>query len=120
MYDITCLNQCMEDLKPKSNGTESISWKFIGEDCLMLIYTTIVHIASDTSMRLQVARESERSISMIDDFSKAVKKQYKEKSGSSIKLKEASTDDDIEIISTTFHSPRKSGYYRRKVMFKIG
>lgn len=120
MYDITCLNQCMEDLKPKSNGTESITWKFVGEDCLMMVYTTVVHIASDSSLRLQVARESERSVSMINDFVKSVKKQHKEKSGSTIKLKEVSTDDDVEIISTTFHSPRKSGYYRRKVIFQIG
>lgn len=119
-YDINCLAQCLEGIKGSQNGTQSITYKFPGEGRLMLTYVTVMHIASDASLQLQTQRESERSISMINDAVKTVKASYKEASGKSLKVKESSTDDSVEIISTTFHSPRKVGYYRRHVIFEIG
>ena len=119
-YDINCLAQCLEGIKGSTNGTESITYKFPGEGRLMLTYTTVVHIASDLGLQSQVRRESEASISKINDAVKTVKASYKEANKKALKVKEISTDDNIEVISTTFHSPRKVAYYRRHVIFEIG
>ncbi len=119
-YDINCLAQCLENIKGSSNGTESIIYKFPGEGRMMLTYTTIVNFASDASLRSQVGKESSRSIDMINDAIKTIKKTYKEASGRTLKCKEVSTDDNIEVISVTFHSPKKIAYYRRFVIYEIG
>ena len=119
-YDIDCLAQCLENIKGSTNGTESITYKFPGEGRLMLTYTTVVHIASDASIQAQTRKEAERSISKINDAIKIVKASYKDLNKKALKVKEFSTDDNIEIISTTFHSPRKVAYYRRFVIFEIG
>lgn len=119
-YDINCLTQCLENIRGSTNGTESIMYKFTGADRLMLTYTTVIHIASDSSLQLQTRKESEISIAKINDAIKTVKASYKEANKKTIKMKEISTDDNIEIISTTFHSPRKVAYYKRFVIFEIG
>lgn len=119
-YDINCLAQCLEQIKGSKSGTESITYKFQGDDRLLLTYVTITHIASDASMQLQIARESERSIDMVNDAMKTVKKMYKDGCGKTLKVKEVSTDDLVEVISTTFHSARKVAYYKRFVMFEVG
>ena len=118
-YDINCLAQCLEAIKGSKNGTESITYKLYGENNMMLTFVTVVHIASDKSLQIQTMKESERSISMINDAMKKVKSSYKESSGKALKIKEISTDDSVEIISTTFHSPRKTAYYKRQVIFEI-
>ena len=119
-YDLNCLAQCLENIKGSSNGTESIAYKFPGANRMMLTYTTIVNFASDSSLSSQVRKESNRSIEMINDAIKTVKKTYKEASGRTLKCKEVSTDDGIEVISVTFHSPKKVAYYRRFVTYEIG
>jgi hypothetical protein len=119
-YDLNCLAQCLELIKGSKNGTESITYKFIGEGQMMLTYTSIVNFANENALRPQVARESERSISMLDDALKFVKKNYKDSCGKALKCKELSTNDNIEVISTTFHSPRKVAYYRRFATYEIG
>jgi len=49
---------------------------------------------------------------------KVVKENYKNISGGkNLSLKEQGTNDNIEIISATAHSPRKIAYYRRQVRF---
>jgi hypothetical protein len=119
-YNLNCLAQCLEMIKGSPSGTQSITHKFQGENMLLMTYTTIVHIASDASLQAQTRRESEASISKINDALKTVKGCYKEICGQNLKVKELSTDDSIEVISTTFHSPRKVAYYRRHVTYQIG
>ena len=110
-YDLNCLAQCLENIKGSSNGTESIIYKFPGEGRMMLTYTTIVNFASDASLRSQVGKESTRSIDMINDALKTVKKTYKETSGKALKCKEVSTDDSIEVISVIDRKELQSGKY---------
>ena len=119
-YNLDCLAQCLESVKGSPNGTQSITYKFQGENMLLMTYTTVVHIASEASLQSQTRRESEASISRINDAIKNVKGCYKDICGKNLKVKELSTDDSIEVISTTFHSPRKVAYYRRHVTYQIG
>lgn len=119
MYDINCLAQCFQDVKGTSNGSQSLNYKLRGEDMMELVYTTVVHIASDASLQTQTKNASEMSVAVINDAMKLLKSKYKASSGKTLKLKEISSDDTVEIISTTFHSPRKIGLYKKHVIFQI-
>lgn len=118
-YDVNCLAQCLEQVRGSKNGTESIMYKLVGENQLQLTYTSIVHFANEAALRPQVERESDRSISMLNESLKVVKTSYKNASGKALKCKEINTSDNIEVISTTFHSPRKVAYYRRFATYEI-
>ena len=90
----------------------SINYTLQG-NTLTLRYTTIVHFASEQSMRNQVQSLAEESMARLNDKIANVKKQFKEMTGHAIKIKELSNRDDLEMVQATTLSPRKIAYYRR-------
>ena len=95
------------------SGNVSIKHSLHG-DTLILKYTTVVHFASENSLRMQVGRLAEESVSRLDDFLKEVKKSFKEVTGTALKLSDHGSRDNIEMISTSNTTPRKVAYYRRE------
>ena len=86
---------------------------------LTLRYTTIVHFASEQSMRDQVRLLNDESMSRLNDKIADVKKQFKDMTGHAIKISELSNRDDLEMIQATTLSPRKIAYYRRYADLEI-
>lgn len=101
------------------NATASIKTSLRGS-VLTVRYKCIVHFASDAGMHEQKKVYDEESVKLCDDYMKRVKKEFKEAVGRALKVKQMSTDDDIEIISTQPHiSPKKVAYYTRYASFNI-
>jgi len=101
------------------SATASIKTTLHGK-VLTVKYSAIVHFSSEESMRQQKPSFDNESVKLTDDYMKAIRKQFKEKEGRALKVKQMSTDDDIEIISAQGHiSPRKVAYYRRVTAFEI-
>ena len=101
------------------NATASIKTKLQGS-VLTVRYKCIVHFASDAAMHEQKKLYDEESVKLVDDYVKRVKKEFKEAAGRALKVKQISTDDDIEIISAQPHiSPKKVAYYTRYATLEI-
>ena len=88
-------------------------------DTITLKYITVVHFAADSALRDQVDRISHESIELLTKCVVDIKRQFKEITGKTIRLKEASNDDSLEVISATNLSPRRISYYRRQVTLKV-
>jgi hypothetical protein len=88
-------------------------------DCLSCVYTTIVHLASERNLRDQVKVFEDESTKLIGDYIKELKKEFKNSSGRAIKLKELSSSDNVELITASPFTPRKTAYYRRFTRFRI-
>ena len=88
-------------------------------DILTLKYLTVVHFAADSALRAQVERVNYESIEILTKCVADLKKQFKEATGSSLKLKEASNNDSLEVIAATNLSPRRVAYYRRQVTLQV-
>ena len=102
-----------------SNATASIKTTLRGS-VLTVRYKCIVHFASDAAMHEQKKMYDDESVKLCNDFMKRVKKDFKESAGRALKVKQVSTDDDIEIISAQPHiSPKKVAYYTRYCTFNI-
>jgi|LWDU01.1.fsa_nt_gi uncharacterized protein YacL (UPF0231 family) len=101
------------------NATASIKTSLHGS-VLAVRYRCIVHFASDRAMHEQKKVYDEESVKLCDDYMKRVKKEFKEAAGRALKVKQISTDDDIEIISAQPHiSPKKVAYYTRRAIFDV-
>jgi len=87
-------------------------------DLLSCSYTTIVNLASERNLRDQIKPFSEESIKLTKDFIKSLKKDFKEASGRTLKLKQINSTDNVELITASAFSPRKTGYYRRFTRFQ--
>lgn len=98
------------------SGTRSVTASIAG-NTLTLKYTTVFHYAEERSMQMQMASLQDESLSYLGQMATALKKDVKEMSGESIKLKEIKSNDSVELISAL--SMRKVAYYRRIHVLEI-
>ena len=99
-------------------GDRSVTGSLEG-DTLTLKFLSVVQFASEQSLREQTDRMSEESVKVLADMVKNVKKEFKESVGSTLKLKEENSTDNVEIVAGSVHAPRKLAYYRRVHTLKI-
>jgi len=101
-----------------SSPTMSIKATLQG-DKLTIRYLTVCHLASERELRGQVDSVSDESIQITNDYMKNLRKEFKSISGRAIKTKKESTQDSIEMLTTSPYTPRKTAYYRRFTTFTI-
>lgn len=99
------------------SGIVSITPMFSGRT-LTLKYVTVVHFAEERSLQLQVERVSRESIDHLASCVADLKKNFKEITGQSLKLKDVKSTDSMELVSGL--SPRKVAYYRRMHVLEVG
>jgi|MDSV01.2.fsa_nt_gb hypothetical protein len=100
------------------SGLGSVTHSMQG-DLLVVKYQCIVTFASERSLSSQTKRLAEESVSLLSKVVTGLKKQFKEKTGNTLKLKEGLNKDSVELVSATSVNPRKIAYYRRFVEFKV-
>lgn len=89
------------------------------DDRITMKYMTVVYFAAEQALRNQVDRINEESIQLLTKYVADLKKQFREATGSSIKLKEIANNDSLEMIAATNLSPRRIAYYKRQVTLQI-
>jgi hypothetical protein len=88
-------------------------------DILSCAYTTVVNLASERNLRDQVKPFAEESVKLTSDYIKNLKKEFKDLAGRALKLKEINSTDNVELITASPFTPRKTAYYRRFTRFHI-
>jgi hypothetical protein len=103
---------------PTINGF-GIKMTLAGMNQLNLTYQTIVNFASEREMIMTRRNEESLASENVKMIVDSVKKQYKEKSGNTLKLKEVSCVDSVEIIGLNVHNPKRTALFRRKCLFEL-
>jgi len=88
-------------------------------DVMTCCYTTVVNLASDRNLRAQTRVFEEESIKVLNIYLKELKKNFKKFAGRSLKAKEVSNRDSIELITASPFSPKRAAYYRRFISYKV-
>ena len=115
MEQVNALGDVLNTTFGKSSsqkGDRSVTGSHEG-DTLILKFMSVVQFASEHSLRDQADRISEESVRILKDAVKSIKKDYKAKTGTTLKLKDAASRDNVEVVAGSIHSPRKIAYYRR-------
>jgi len=100
--------------------TASYSVKFsLHGNVLTASYAAIVNFGTEVEMIHTKRRYDEESDDVISSAIKAVKKNYKELSGNTLKSNKIQSTDSIEIIGFNVHNPKRTAYYRKKTSFEI-
>jgi hypothetical protein len=87
---------------------------------LRVDYTSVVTFASEASMRDQKKVFENESNQATNNRMKEIKKEFKDAAGRTLKAKQLTSEDSIEVINASPHTPRKTAYYRRKTLFEVG
>ena len=114
------LNDLVNDTWGKSSGdgTRSLTCS-MEHDKLLVKFQTVVHFASEQSLRQQVDRLVEESNELINQRVASIKKRYKEAAEVALKVEELDSNDSIEMISTSVHNPRRIAIYRRQCSLRV-
>jgi len=122
--DYTALGQAIDTTWGRSSSpivnSFSVKMSLVGPDMLRVSYQTIVNFASERQMLQVKMKEQELSSSNIKTVLDAVKNSYKDLTSKTLKLKEVSSGDSVEIIGMAVHNPKKTAIYRKNVMFEVG
>lgn len=116
--DLNALAQITQKGWGVSSMPNSVTCSMAG-DTLTLKFMTVVHFAAESSLRDQSDRVSRESIEILSKCVADLKVKFKEATGSSIKLKELSNKDSLEVIVATNNSARRVAYYRRQVTLQV-
>lgn len=123
--DINALGQAIDSTWGRSStpktASYSVKFSFMGDSRLLASYKVIMNFVSEKEMILMKRSCQEESESVIAEHVKFVKDSYKQLTGDTLTLKEekGSSTDSLEIINFNVHNPKRTAYYRRKVVFEI-
>jgi hypothetical protein len=104
--------------QPIPNGF-SVKMTLSGQNQLNVTYQTVVNFASEREMLRVKLFEAEQATKNVKAVLDNVKKNYKESSGNSLRLKEISSSESVEIIGMNVHNPKRTALYRKKCIFEI-
>jgi hypothetical protein len=104
--------------KSSGDGTMSLTCS-MEHDKLLIKFQTVVYFAGEQSLRQQVDRLVVESSDLINQKLAQVKKAFKESADASIKFEELDNRDNIEMVSTSVHNPRRIAIYRRQCSLRV-
>ena len=121
--DINALGQAIDTTWGRSStpmgASQSVKFTLGPGNSLTASYTVIVNFISEKEMILMKRKCREESDDIIAAHVAHVKKTYKELSKQNLKLKEIFKTDSLEIIGFNVHNPKRTAYYRKKVLMEI-
>jgi len=120
--DFNALGQAIDTSWGRSStpNTASYSVKFLLQgDRIIASFAAVVNFGTEKEMILMKRNYAEESVAILGEVLKKVKATYKDLSGMTLKTKETSSSDSIEIIGFGVHNPKRTAYYRRKTVFEM-
>lgn len=103
---------------PKT-ASYSVKISMLGPDKMLLSYAAVVNFGTERAMIEMKRAYAGESESIISEVIKRIKSTYKEISSSTLKIKEDSSTDSLEIINMNVHNAKRTAYYRRRTIVEI-
>ncbi len=101
-------------------ATMSIKGHLLGEDQLVLSFTSLISFGEPQERRREFEKISNDSASILEGCIQKIKKDFKDMAGRTLKTEQVSDDEDWQLISTGQYSGRRDAYYYRKVVLQLG
>jgi hypothetical protein len=122
--DYNALGQAIDTTWGRSSTPQTCSYSvkltMLGTDRVLASYAAVVKFVTEKEMIEMKRRYVQEAQDVTDEVMKAIKTRYKDLSGLTLKAKQLSSVDNLEIINFNVHNPLRTAYYRRKTVFEIG
>lgn len=121
-FDVNALGQAIDTSWGRSSTPKSASYsvKFkLSGSFLTANYVSIVNFGSERELFDMKRRYTSEATGVIDASLKNVKSTYKSLSGQTLKLKEQSSQDDVEMTSMNPYNPKRTAYFRKTIVYEV-
>lgn len=117
---ITKLGNCIDNVY--NNYAESSSRRTIAkiqDNHLIVEYRTILRVARDHELEMQMDLIKSESKQMIESRLRTIKESFKEESGRALKVKKVSDFDSIETLTVSPYNPIRTLKYTFTVGYEV-
>lgn len=101
-------------------ATMSIKGQLLGEDRLLLSFSTIISFGEPHERKRELDKMSKESGSILEACIRRIKSDFKDQIGKTLKTENISDDEDWELLSLGQYSGRRDALYRRKIVLQLG
>ena len=120
-YDlITKLGNCIDNVY--NNYAESSSRRTVAkiqDEHLVIEYRTILRVAKDSELQMQMDLVKSETKQMIDSRLRTIKQCFKEEAGRALKVKKVMDFDNIETLTVSPYNPIRTLKYTFSVGYEV-
>jgi hypothetical protein len=117
---ISQIGSCIDNVY--NNTAESSDRRTISklkDDCLIIEYITILTVAKDCELQMQMNNIKSESNQIIASRLKTLKASFKENAGRTLKTKRINDSDNIECLTVSAFSPIKTFKYSYAISYEV-
>ena len=93
--------------------------KLVDNNCMSITYMTILNIARENDLHMQMRALKKESSDMISHRLKTIKSKFKEQTKRALKSKKCSEKDNIETLTVSPYSPKKTLKFSHTVVYEV-
>jgi len=93
--------------------------KLVDNNCMSITYMTILNIARESDLHIQMKSIKKESSDMISSRLRTIKSNFKDSSKRALKTKKCSEKDDIETLTVSPYSPKKTLKFSHTVVYEV-
>jgi len=93
--------------------------KLVDNNCMSITYMTILNIAREHDLHIQMKSIKKESSEMISSRLKTIKSKFKDNVGRGLKTKKCGEKDNIETLTVSPYSPRKTLKFSHTVIYEV-
>lgn len=100
-------------------ASHSVKAAMVGQDQMRITYACVVNLTTDREAIDMKKRYTDESDDVIRKYISKVKADYKEISGSSVTLKEKSSNVSFEMVNMNIFNRKRTAIFRRLVLLDV-
>jgi len=93
--------------------------KIVDNNCMSITYMTIINIARESDLHIQMKSLKKESSEMISSRLRTIKSKFKESSSRALKTKKRGESDGFETLTVSPYSPNKTLKFTHTVVYEV-
>ena len=118
---INGLSNCIDNVYRNNteDGSRKTVAKVVGNNCMSITYMTILNIARENDLHVQMSHVKKESNEMISSRLRTIKADFKNEAGRALKTKKCNESDSIETLTVSPYSPMKTLKFSYCITYEV-
>ena len=112
-----CIDNVYENIA--EDASRKTIAKLVDNNCMSITYMTILNIARENDLHIQMKALKKESSDMISARLRTIKANFKDSTKRALKTKKCGENDNIETLTVSPYSPKKTLKFSHTVVYEV-
>ena len=112
-----CIDNVYENIA--EDASRKTIAKLVDNNCMSITYMTILNIARENDLHIQMKALKKESSDMISSRLRTIKANFKDSTKRALKTKKCGENDNIETLTVSPYSPKKTLKFSHTVVYEV-